>query len=42
MGVATGVDLDALVEAGLEISRVLGRPPGSRLGTIAARQDGGD
>lgn len=39
MGVATGVDLDALVATGLEISRVLGRPPGSRLGTIAARQD---
>ena len=39
MGVATGVDLDALVEAGLEISRVLGRPPGSRLGAIAARRD---
>ena len=39
MGVATGVDLDALVRAGLEISRILGRPPGSRLGTIAARQE---
>ena len=39
MGVATGIDLDALVATGLEISRELSRPPGSRLGTIAARQD---
>ena len=36
MGVATGVDLDALVDAGLYVSGVLGRPPASRLGTIAA------
>jgi len=36
MGVETGVDLDALVDAGLFISRVLGRRPASRLGQIAA------
>jgi hydroxymethylglutaryl-CoA lyase len=37
MGVATGIDLDALVAAGLFICDVLGRPPGSRLGAIATR-----
>ncbi len=37
MGVATGVDLDALVAAGRYISGVLGRSPGSRLGLIDAR-----
>jgi hydroxymethylglutaryl-CoA lyase len=37
MGVATGVDLDALVAAGRYISGVLGRRPGSRLGMIDAR-----
>jgi hydroxymethylglutaryl-CoA lyase len=36
MGVDTGVDLDAVVEAGLFISRALGRQPVSRLGLIAA------
>ncbi len=36
MGVETGVDLDALVDAGLFISRLLGRRPASRLGQIAA------
>jgi hydroxymethylglutaryl-CoA lyase len=37
MGVATGVDLDALLAAGRYISGVLGRRPGSRLGLIDAR-----
>jgi hydroxymethylglutaryl-CoA lyase len=37
MGVATGVDIDELVAAGLFISDLLGRPPGSRLGVMAAR-----
>jgi len=37
LGVATGVNLEALVETGLFISDALGRPPASRLGTIAAR-----
>jgi isopropylmalate/homocitrate/citramalate synthase len=37
MGVTTGIDLDALVAAGLYICEVLGRPPGSRLGAIATR-----
>jgi len=36
MGIETGVALDALVDAGLFISRVLGRRPASRLGLIAA------
>jgi hydroxymethylglutaryl-CoA lyase len=30
MGIATGIDLDKLVDAGAAISRVLGRPPVSR------------
>jgi hydroxymethylglutaryl-CoA lyase len=30
MGIATGLDLDALVDAGAFISGVLGRPPVSR------------
>jgi hypothetical protein len=34
MGIATGLDLDALVDAGAYISGVLGRPPVSR---VAAR-----
>lgn len=38
LGVETGVDLEALVETGLFISDALGRPPASRLGTIAARR----
>ncbi len=41
MGVATGVDLDALVAAGRYISGVLGRSPGSRLGMIDARTGAG-
>ena len=36
MGLETGVDLDALIETGLFISRALGRHPVSRLGQIAA------
>ena len=32
MGIATGIDLDALVDAGGFISGVLGRPPVSRAG----------
>ena len=32
MGIATGIDLDALVDAGAYISDVLGRPPVSRVG----------
>lgn len=36
MGVNTGVDLEALVDAGLFISRALERGPSSRLGQIAA------
>ncbi|MBX3599694.1 MAG: hydroxymethylglutaryl-CoA lyase [Rubrivivax sp.] len=32
MGIATGIDLDALVDAGAYISGVLGRPPVSRAG----------
>jgi hydroxymethylglutaryl-CoA lyase len=32
MGIATGIDLDRLVDAGAAISRVLGRPPVSRAG----------
>lgn len=35
MGLETGVDLDALIETGLFISRALGRHPVSRLGQIA-------
>jgi hydroxymethylglutaryl-CoA lyase len=38
MGIATGVDLDALVAAGLFISDALGRPPASRIGAIADRE----
>jgi len=36
VGVETGVDLDALLDAGLFISGILGRRPASRLGLIAA------
>jgi hydroxymethylglutaryl-CoA lyase len=36
MGMTTGIDLAALVQAGLLISDFLGRPPASRLGAIAA------
>jgi hydroxymethylglutaryl-CoA lyase len=32
MGIATGHDLDALVDAGAYISEVLGRPSASRAG----------
>lgn len=42
MGLETGVDLDALVETGLFISRALGRRPASRLGQIAALAAGQD
>jgi hydroxymethylglutaryl-CoA lyase len=41
MGIATGVDLDALVAAGLFISDALGRPPASRIGAIADRERAG-
>lgn len=41
MGIATGVDLDALVAAGLFISDALGRPPASRVGAIADRKRAG-
>ena len=41
LGIETGVDLAALVEAGLFIGEVLDRPPSSRLGTIAARTGDG-
>ena len=32
LGIDTGIDLDALVDAGAYISGVLGRPPVSRAG----------
>ena len=32
MGISTGIDLDALVDAGAYISDVLGRAPVSRVG----------
>ena len=31
LGIATGVDLDALIDAGNYISKILGRPSGSRV-----------
>jgi len=31
LGIDTGIDLDALIRAGLQISHVLGRPTGSRV-----------
>lgn len=34
LGIRTGIDLPALVRAGLRISRALGRPPNSRLGRL--------
>ncbi len=34
LGIRTGVDLPALVRAGQDISRALGREPGSRLGRL--------
>lgn len=37
LGIETGVDLDALIDAGERISRLLGRPNGSRV--ARARQD---
>jgi hydroxymethylglutaryl-CoA lyase len=40
MGVATGIDIDALVDAGAYISRVLGRAPVSRAGrALLSRRD---
>jgi hydroxymethylglutaryl-CoA lyase len=40
MDIDTGIDLDALVDAGDFISRVLGRPPASRAGrALLARRD---
>jgi len=40
MGIATGIDLDRLVDAGAFISRVLGRPSGSRAArALLARRD---
>lgn len=38
MGIDTGIDLDALVDAGLYISQCLGRPSQSRAGTAMARK----
>lgn len=40
LGIETGIDLDRLVDAGAFISRVLGRPPASRVGraVLAKRQ----
>jgi isopropylmalate/homocitrate/citramalate synthase len=38
MGITTGVDLEALIAAGLYVSEALGRPPASRLGSIAWRE----
>jgi hydroxymethylglutaryl-CoA lyase len=32
LGIQTGIDLDALVDAGASISEQLGRPPVSRVG----------
>ena len=31
LGIDTGIDLEALIRAGLQISNVLGRPTGSRV-----------
>jgi len=40
LGIATGVDLDALVDAGAYISGVLGRPPASRVArALLARRE---
>jgi hydroxymethylglutaryl-CoA lyase len=33
MGIDTGIDLDALIDAGVFISQALGRPPVSRVAT---------
>jgi len=42
MGVHTGVDLEALVEAGAYISAALGRPSGSRVArALLARRAAG-
>jgi hydroxymethylglutaryl-CoA lyase len=40
MGIETGVDLDALVDAGAYISGVLGRPPVSRVGRAVLAKRG--
>jgi hydroxymethylglutaryl-CoA lyase len=40
MGIDTGIDLDALVDAGAFISQVLGRPPVSRAGKALLTQRG--
>ncbi len=37
MGIETGIDMEAVVAAGVAISRTLGRPPASRLGLIATK-----
>jgi len=34
LGIDTGIDLDALIRAGLQISNVLGRPTGSRVAKV--------
>jgi hydroxymethylglutaryl-CoA lyase len=40
LGIDTGIDLDALVDAGAYISGVLGRPPASRVGkAVLAKRD---
>ncbi|MDE2081340.1 MAG: hydroxymethylglutaryl-CoA lyase [Burkholderiales bacterium] len=41
MGIATGIDLDALVDAGAYISGVLGRAPASRAGRALLARRGG-
>ena len=40
LGLDTGIDLDALVEAGGFISEVLGRPPVSRVGRALLTRKG--
>jgi hydroxymethylglutaryl-CoA lyase len=40
MGIDTGIDLDALVDAGASISSVLGRPPVSRVGRALLTKKG--
>jgi hydroxymethylglutaryl-CoA lyase len=37
MGVATGVDLDKLIEAGRWLAGLLGRPSGSKVGVAGLR-----
>jgi hydroxymethylglutaryl-CoA lyase len=40
MGVTTGVDLDAVIAAGREVCRRLGRPPESKVSRARTRDDG--